>query len=129
MVHTIIRSGYSFRRTPRNIRVPATPLRRGHIRHISGKTVRVSPHTVTNRGLSGKGPYTLPPMRPGRLYGWKAASPRTARHRALSTAIRRDTPESVFHRLQLLSSYLKRTAKPKTRKVLSANTAWVRRKF
>ena len=129
MVRTILRSGYSFRRTPRNIRVPATPFRRGHIRHISGKTVRVSPHRVTNRGLPGKGPYTLPPMRPGGLFGWKAASPRSARHRALTTAMRHETPRGVFRRLQLLARYLERSAKKNTRKALVSNTTWVRRKF
>lgn len=129
MVRTIFRRGYTFRRKPRNIRVPATPARRGHIRHISGKTVRVSSHRVVNRGLPGKGPYTLPPMRPGGLFGWKAKSPASARHRALTTAMRHETPRGVFRRLQLLARYLKRIATKKTRGVLRSNTSWVRRKF
>ena len=128
MVRTILRRGYTFRRSPRNIRVPATPFRRGHIRHISGKTVRVVSHRVTNRGLPGKGPYTLPPMRPGGLFGWKAASPKSARHRALTTAMRRETPLGVFRRLQLLARYLKRTS-PKAKRTALTNAGWVRRKF
>lgn len=128
MVSTIIRRGYTFRRTPRNIRVSETSMRRGHIRHISGKTVRVSPHLVVNRGLPGKGPYVLPPMRPGGLYGWKAASPRTSRHSALTIAMRQGTPLSVFRRLQLLARYLKRTS-PKAERTVLSNAAWVRRKF
>ena len=128
MVRTVIRRGYTFRRSPRNIRVPATPFRRGHIRHISGKTVRVVSHRVRNRGLPGKGPYILPPMRPGGLFGWKAASPITARHRALSTAMHYETPLSVFRRLQLLARYTKRTS-PSTRRTALQNAAWVRRKF
>ena len=129
MVNTVIRRGYTFRRSPRNIRVPATPFRRGHIRHISGKTVRVVSHRVTNRGLPGKGPYTLPPMRPGGLFGWRAALPTSRRRSSLTTAMRHETPRGVFRRLQLLARYLKRTAKSPTRKALKANTAWVRRKF
>lgn len=129
MVRTIFRRGYTFRRTPRNIRVPATPGRRGHIRHISGKTIRVPSHRVVNRGLAGKGPYTLPPMRPGGLFGWKAKSSVSARHRALMTAMRHETPRGVFRRLQLLARYLKRTGKKNTQKAIRSNTSWVRRKF
>jgi hypothetical protein len=129
MPSTIIRRGYTFYRKPHNIRVPSTPTRRGHIRHISGKTIRVSSHRVTNRGLPGRGPFILPPMRSGGLYGWKAALPKTRRRSSLTVAMRHETPRGVFRRLQLLSRYLKRTARSPTRDVLAVNTAWVRRKF
>lgn len=128
MVHTILRRGYTFRRKSRNIRVPGTPTRRGHIRHISGKMIHVSPSRIRNRGLSGKGPYTLPPLSPGKLYGWTVAASPRMRHHALNKAIHHNSALTVFRRLQVLARYLKRTS-PRGHRVALQNAGWVRRKF
>ena len=129
MTHgTILRRGYSFRRTPRTIRVPASPTHKAYIRHISGKMVRVKSHRIPNRGLPGKGPYVLPPLTPGKLYGYTVSAPQSSRYASLKNAMRHNSPISVFRRLQVLARYLKRTS-PSAQRVILRNSAWVRTKF
>ena len=128
MPSTILRRGYSFRRTPRTVRVPAGPTHKGYTRHISGKVVRVKSHLIPNRGLPGKGPYTLPPLTPGKLYGYTVSAPNANRYASLNSAIRHNSPLAVFRRLQLLARYLKRTS-PSAHRTILRNAAWVRTKF
>lgn len=125
---TILRRGYSFRRTPRTIRVAASPTHKGYVRHISGKVVRVKSQRIRNRGLPGKGPYTLPPLSPGKLYGYTVSAPETSRRSALNNAVRHNSPLTVFRRLQVLARYLKRTS-PSAQRVILRNASWVRTKF
>lgn len=105
----IRRSAYSFRR-------------------ITGKTVHVKSHMIQNRGLSGKGPYVLPKLKPGKLQGYKVASPTYARHKSLMIASGHDSPLTVFRRLQVLARYLKRTS-PHAKRTVLKNAAWMRKKF
>ena len=128
MVSMIRRRGYTFRRKPHDIHVSAGPTHRAYTRHITGKTVRVHPHMIHNRGLPGKGPYVLPRLRQGKLHGYHTYSPISMRHKSLMIASRRDSPLTVFRRLQVLARYLKRTSPGATRTVL-ANASWMRKKF
>jgi hypothetical protein len=125
---TIVRRSYSFRRTPKTIRVPATPFRKAYTRRISGGTVRVKSTVIRNRGLPGKGPYTLPPLTPGKLYGYTVSASTPNRYKSLNVAMHRNSPLAVFRRLQVLARYLKRTS-PRSRNVILKNAAWVRTKF
>lgn len=105
------RLSYSYRRKPSTVR------------RLSGKTIK-------NRGLPGRGPYTLPPLTPGKLYGYTVSAPKSARRRSLKIAAHHDSPLTVFRRLRVLAQYLKRTS-PKAAFTILSNAAWInpRRKY
>lgn len=124
----ITRKSYTYRRKPKTIHVAASPSHKAYTRRISGGTVRVKSSRIRNRGLSGKGPYILPVLTPGKLYGYTVSAPTTIRYIALKTAMNKNSPLAVFRRLQVLARYLKRTSPTATRTILS-NAAWVRTKF
>jgi hypothetical protein len=125
---TIRRRAYTFRRTPKTIRVPASANHRAYTRRISGGTVRVKSTVIRNRGLPGRGPYTLPPLSPGKLYGYTVSANTPNRYKSLTFAMKSNSPLAVFRRLQILARYLKRTS-PTARRTILGNAAWVRRKF
>ena len=125
---TILRRAYTFHRKPRTIRVPASAKHRAYTRHISGGTVRVNSVRIRNRGLPGKGPYTLPPLSPGKLYGYTVSANVPNRYKSLTFAMKSNSPLAVFRRLQILARYLKRTS-PTARNTVLKNAAWVRTKF
>lgn len=125
---TIRRRAYTFRRTPKTIRVPASATHRAYTRRISGGTVRVKSTVIRNRGLPGRGPYTLPPLSPGKLYGYTVSANTPTRYKSLTFAIKSNSPLAVFRRLQILARYLKRTS-PTARRTILGNAAWVRTKF
>jgi hypothetical protein len=128
MPTTIRRRAFSFRRKPRTIRVPASANHRAYTRHISGGIVRVRSAVIRNRGLPGKGPYTLPPLSPGKLYGYTVSANVPNRYKSLTFAMKSNSPLAVFRRLQILARYLKRTS-PTARSTVLRNAAWVRTKF
>jgi len=125
---TIRRRAYTFHRKPKTVRVSASPNHRAYTRHISGGTVRVKSAVIKNRGLPGKGPYTLPPLSPGKLYGYTVSANVPNRYMSLTFAMKSNSPLAVFRRLQILARYLKRTSPTAQRTVLK-NAAWVRAKF
>ena len=125
---TIIRRAYTFRRKPRTIRVPASANHRAYTRHISGGIVRVKSARIVNRGLPGKGPYTLPPLSPGKLYGYTVSANTPNRYKSLTFAMKSNSPLAVFRRLQILARYLKRTS-PTAHNTVLKNAAWVHKKF
>ena len=127
-MHYIRRRAYTFRRTPRTIRVPASPAHRAYTRRISGGVVRVKSSVIRNRGLPGKGPYTLPPLSPGKLYGYTVSAAPANRYKSLTFAMKSNSPLAVFRRLQVLARYLKRTS-PTAQRTILKNAAWIRRKF
>jgi hypothetical protein len=128
MPSTILRRAYTFHRKPRTIRVPASANHRAYTRRISGGTVRVKSARVVNRGLPGKGPYTLPPLSPGKLYGYTVSANVPNRYKSLTFAMKSNSPLAVFRRLQILARYLKRTS-PTAHNTVLKNAAWVRTKF
>lgn len=125
---TIRRRAYTFRRTPKTIRVPASANHRAYTRRISGGTVRVKSTVIRNRGLPGRGPYTLPPLSPGKLYGYTVSANTPNRYKSLTFAMKSNSPLAVFRRLQILARYLKRTS-PTAHRTILGNAAWVRTKF
>jgi hypothetical protein len=125
---TIRRRAYTFRRKPLTIRVPASATHRSYTRHISGGVVRVKSTLIRNRGLPGRGPYTLPPLSPGKLYGYTVSANTPNRYKSLTFAMKSNSPLAVFRRLQILARYLKRTS-PTARSTVLKNAAWVRTKF
>ena len=127
-MYTIRRRAYTFRRKPRTIRVPASANHRAYTRRISGGVVRVKSSLIRNRGLPGKGPYTLPPLSPGKLYGYTVSATPSNRYKSLTFAMKSNSPLAVFRRLQVLARYLKRTS-PTAQRTILKNAAWVRRKF
>ena len=90
--------------------------------------VYVKSGMIRNRGRSGRGPYVLPALAPGKLYGYTVSAPSRQRYASLKIAMHRNSPLAVFRRLQVLARYLKRTSPGATRIILS-NAAWVRRRF
>jgi len=125
---TILRRGYTFRRTPRLIRVPSSATHRAYTRRVSGGIVRVRPARITNRGLPGRGPYSLPALSPGKLYGYTVSASTPNRYKSLTFAMKSNSPLAVFRRLQVLARYLKRTS-PRGRNTILKNAGWVRRHF
>jgi len=125
---TIRRRAYSFRRKPHMVHVSASPNHRAYTRRISGGVVRVKSTTIRNRGLPGRGPYTLPPLSPGKLYGYTVSANTPNRYKSLTFAMKSNSPLAVFRRLQILARYLKRTS-PTARSTVLRNAAWVRTKF
>lgn len=128
MPTTIIRRGYTFHRRPRTIRVPASANHRAYTRRISARTIRVKSSVIRNRGLPGKGPYTLPTLSPGKLYGYTVSASTPNRYKSLTFAMKSNSPLAVFRRLQVLARYLKRTS-PSAQRVILGNARWVRRRF
>jgi hypothetical protein len=125
---TIIRRAYTFHRKPKTIRVPASANHRAYTRHISGGTVRVNSSRIVNRGLPGKGPYTLPPLSPGKLYGYTVSANVPNRYKPLTFAMKSNSPLAVFRRLQRMARLLERTS-PNAHITVLKNAAWVRTKF
>ena len=128
MPSTILRRAYTFRLKPRTIRVPASANRRAHTRHISGRVVRVKSTRIVNRGRLGKGPYTLPALTPGKLYGYTVSAASPNRYKSLMFSMKSNSPLVVFRRLQVLARYLKR-ASPRAQGIVLKNARWVRTKF
>ena len=128
MPSTIRRRSYVYRRTPKTVRVAASPSHRAYVRRIKGGTVRVKSAMIRNRGLPGRGPFILPVLTPGRLYGYTVSASTNNRYKALQVAMNKNSPLAVFRRLQVLARYLKRTS-PTAKRTVLMNAAWVRTKF
>jgi hypothetical protein len=83
---------------------------------------------IRNRGLPGRGPFILPVLTPGQLYGYTVSAAPANRYKALQVAMNKNSPLAVFRRLQVLARYLKRTS-PTAKRTVLMNAAWVRTKF
>ena len=124
----LIRRAYTYRRTPRTIRVAASPSHKAYTRRVSGGTVRVNSTRIINRGLPDRGPFILPALTPGKLYGYTVSASNSNRYKSLQIAMNKNSPLAVFRRLQVLARYLKRTS-PHAKRTVLKNAAWVRTKF
>ena len=128
----IERAAYTQVRQPMNIRVRATARRRGYTYHRKGGRTQVQTTLIENRGQPGKGPKLIPITRPGLLtmYGYSVSKSATARHRALTKAIRagHQKPLSVFRRLQAVATLSKRTL-PTYAKTYRLDRNFVGRKY
>jgi Family of unknown function (DUF5771) len=128
----IERAAYTQVRQPMTVRVRASPRRRGFTYHRKGGRTKVQATLIENRGQPGKGPKLIPITRPGLLtmYGYSVSKSATARHRALSKAIRAggQKPLSVFRRLQAVATLSKRTL-PTYAKTYRLDRNFVGRKY
>lgn len=102
----------------------------GHFRKVNGNRVWVKPTTYTqkDRGAPGRGREVLPRSPPGNLRGWKAAQTARVRHRILTTVAKADGEKATMARLQLVSTYNKRTA-PKAAATARRDISWVASNF
>lgn len=70
----------------------------------------------------------IPPLSPGKLFGYTVSASPASRMRALNRAIRHSSPLTVFRRLHAIATLNKRRI-PKASRVILSNAARVRRKF
>lgn len=107
--------------------------------HRGNKTVRVYPKAssaivkascVKNRGLPGKGPNLIGPLKKGELtrYGYNAHLNRDQRHAALKKAIAAYGALSVYHKLDAVTKLTLHTA-PDAHKVFEADRKWVQANY
>ena len=150
-VRVTTRSGSGSRSCPRGMirrkgytRRYSTGLRqRGYtVRRRTGTKYRVYPEKtkmvvqsacIKNRGLPGKGPSEgkgIGKLDKGKLsrYGYSYHDPRDERHVALRKAVSAYTALNVFHKLDAVMKYTRRTA-PQASHVFEEDRNWVRSKF
>jgi hypothetical protein len=81
------------------------------------------------RGVPGRrGKKVIPPLSPGKLFGYTVSASPASRMRSLNVAIRHSSPLTVFRRLHALATLNKRRI-PKAARVILSNASKVRRKF
>ena len=107
-------------------------MRAPYVARRRGSLVFVAASPIRNLGRPGKGPKVIPVRKTGALtrFGYSATAPASRRHRALKAAMKRgrESPLSVFRRLQAIATLSKRTM-PLYSKVYLKNRNWVRSKF
>jgi hypothetical protein len=129
-MRTILRSGYTQRRTRKVITV-----------HRDGKTFRyvrpagkthVSPSRIKDVGAAGKGPKLIGPLKGGMLtkYHYHPVEGTKFRHKALTHAVKKgkENPLAVMRRLIAISTLAKRTL-PRASRIYRQDFEWVRRKL
>ena len=97
--------------------------RKAYVRS-DGTRVRGATFTIKNRGKPGRGP-KLFTLKKGGLstYGYPEGG-----RRALTRAVKAESPLTIFRRLQALGILMKRTAPNKSAKYMR-NRNWVRSKY
>ena len=107
-------------------------LRAGYTAIRNGKKISVRPTSIPDVGAVGKGPKLIGKLKGGMLtkYGYHPVESMTARHRALTKAIKkgREEPLAVFRRLQAIGTLTKRTL-PTASRTYIRDRNWVREKF
>jgi hypothetical protein len=112
------------------------------VRRRTGTKYRVYPEKtkmvvqsacIKNRGLAGKGSREgkgIGKLDKGKLsrYGYSYHDPRDQRHVALRKAVSAYTALNVFHKLDAVMKYTRRTA-PQASHVFEEDRNWVRSKF
>ena len=117
--NTIKRKGYTVRRGDQVYRA-----------YPSGEGMVVKAACVKDRGLSGKGPQSITPLRRGELlkYGYVFRLPELQRKEALRKAIKAYGVLGVYRKLDAVAKLAKRSA-PKASKVFKDDRDWVRKRF
>ena len=99
-----------------------TILRKGYTARRRGRTVRVKPSRIRDRGARGK--WTSVHRTPGIgtlrtgdlvLVGYDVSAPADTRHRAINRAIKRYGKASTLRKLNAVRVYTRRTAPTKSR--------------
>jgi hypothetical protein len=113
---------------------PGYILRVAHTRRIRGKTVRVPPACIKDRGLPGKGvsPGQTPigNLKKGELtkYGYSAKLTEEERHEALEKALRVYGPLTLYRKLNAVSKLSMRTA-PEVSHIFAKDRDWVKKYY
>jgi hypothetical protein len=130
MVGTILRSGYTQKRTRKTITVHRDGKTYRYVRP-AGKTY-VRPAPLKDVGAAGKGPKLIGPLKHGMLtkFHYHPVESTKFRHRALAKAIRKggEKPLAVMRRLIAVSTFTKRTL-PRASRIYREDFEWVRRTF
>jgi hypothetical protein len=116
---TIKESGFNVHRGNKTVRV-----------YPKGSSVLVKASCIKDRGLPGKGPRLIGPLKKGELtrYGYNAHLSSEERQKALKKAISVYGALGVFHKLDAITKLTKRTA-PDAHKIFKTDLDWVRKHF
>jgi hypothetical protein len=127
---SIMRSGYTQRRTRRVIRVTRRDgTKYSYVRKAGVSRVRATP--IPDVGAAGKGPKLIGSLKGGMLtkYGYHPVEAMTNRHKALSMGISRgEKPLAVMRRLVAISTLTKRTL-PRASRIYKSDAMWIRSKY
>ena len=127
---SIMRSGYTQRRTRKVIRVTRRDgTKYSYVRKAGISRVRAAP--IPDVGAAGKGPKLIGTLKGGMLtkYGYHPVEAMTNRHKALSMGIRKgEKPISMMRRLVAISTLTKRTL-PRASRIYKSDAMWIRSKY
>jgi hypothetical protein len=127
---SIMRSGYTQRRTRRVIRVTRRDgTKYSYVRKAGVSRVRATP--IPDVGAAGKGPKLIGSLKGGMLtkYGYHPVEAMTNRHKALSMGISKgEKPLAVMRRLVAISTLTKRTL-PRASRIYKQDAMWIRSKY
>ena len=127
---SIMRSGYTQRRTRKVIRVTRRDgTKYSYVRKAGVSRVRATP--IPDVGAAGKGPKLIGTLKGGMLtkYGYHPVEAKTNRHKALSKGISKgEKPLSVMRRLIAISTLTKRTL-PRASRIYKQDAMWIRSKY
>lgn len=113
---------------------PGQILRSAHTRYVKGKTIRIPPSCIKDRGLPGKGvsPGQTPigPLKKGELtkYGYSAKLTEQERHTSLDKALRVYGPLSLYRKLNAVAKLSVRTA-PEISHIFAKDRDWVKKYY
>lgn len=128
----ILRKAY-VRKYSKTIRNKGYTVRRGdqvYRAYPSGEGTVVKAACVKDKGLAGKGPEAITPLRRGELrkYGYIYRNPALERKEALRKAVKAYGALGVYRKLDAVAKLAKRTA-PKAAKIFRDDRDWVRKRF
>lgn len=91
-----------------------------------GTLVKVPGKYIIDRGMPGKGPKLIPPLKKGMLskIGYSVNKGDLSRHRALNKGIEEYGKNTLIKRLNAVSIFLKNTS-PKKSEIFRKDTRWV----
>lgn len=127
---SIMRSGYTQRRTRRVIRVTRSDGTKYSYVRKAGIS-RVKPTPIPDVGAAGKGPKLIGKLKGGMLtkYGYHPVEAKTNRYKALSLGISKgEKPLSMMRRLIAISTLTKRTL-PRASRIYKSDAMWIRSKY
>lgn len=128
----VLRKAY-IRKYSNTIRKRGYTVRRGdqvYRAYPSGEGTVVKAACIKDKGLEGKGPQVITPLRSGELrkYGYIYRNPALERKEALRKAVKAYGVLGVYRKLDAVAKLSKRAA-PKASKIFKEDRDWVRKRF
>lgn len=128
----VLRKAY-VRRFRTNVRERGYTVKRGNQMYRvypKSRSTIVEAACIKDRGLEGKGPQQIAPLRKGELlkFGYTYRKTDMERHEALRKAVKAFGPLGVYRKLDAVSKLSKRTA-PKASIVFKKDRDWIKRHF